>query len=394
MARRMKDVNHRTRASRVSTILLLVGLVPAPGFGQVPQWFLGERTASIGDQAGEGQELFWVRDATVAPDGRILVLDGGSHSIRVYSGDGVFIRAVGGEGDGPGEYRGPWTFRRLESGDLLIYDRVAQRLTRLDESLDVVGTQPIIYDVGASIPVRGRLRPLESGTVLIAGGDISMMEAARRPAGLHEDDLLVVAYRGGESIPILKRPRGPTFGVRTRQQGLAPPVPFEEALLYAAGRSGLVVGTTHGTTFQLVNEVGEPAAEFTADGSPRAVTPADWDRFQDEFRRTRSTGVTIRGLRTDPGPSVDKFLRTTPRGRAFPLFDAVLVDEQDRLWVREYSLVGDTVTWQIVDVDRGVVGRIALPRDWDLMEAGEAYVLVRERDELDVETVRRYALEH
>jgi len=358
------------------------------------RWWVQESPAvSIGDGTGEGQDLFSVSDAAVAPDGSILILDGGSHSIRVYSSEGAFLRSVGRDGDGPGEYRSLRAFRILPSGELLVHDPVALRLTRLEKNLEVLGTERIAGDVGASIPVPGRLRPLESGTVLIAGADVSVMDAVRRPDGLHEDDLVVASHRDGGSKTIVRMPRGTTFTARTGQQGLTQPVPFEEVALFASGPAELVVGTSHGTVFQRMTEDGEVSGEFMVHGSSRAVTSRDWDRFREYFLRTRSGTLSIRGIRTDRGPNLEEFLKSTPRGHEFPLFDALLVSEQGQLWAREYSLEGDSVTWQITDVEKGPVGCITLPRAWTILEASQDYLLVRERDEFDVEIVRKYAVE-
>lgn len=380
------------KVAAVTLLALAVLLPPTPATAQDLLRIQGKPVASIGDGSGKGQDLSLVGDATLAPDGRILLLDGGSHSIRVYSPTGAFLSSVGRDGDGPGEYRGFRSFRLLPSGELLIYDGVAQRLTRLDADLDVMDTRRVAFDVGAGIPVRGDLRPLNSSTVLIARGNVSIMESVRRGDGRYEDDLVVVAHRDEASTAILKRPRGPTFKVSTGRQGLFPPVPFEEALLFAAGAFWLVSGTTHGTTFEIVGEDGEPLGTFELTGSPRPVTARDWDLFKDRFREARSGGFSIRGMQMQSGTNVEKFLDATPRGRLFPLFDALLVDGLDRLWVREYSLEGDTVTWQIAELNRGVTGRLDIPRAWTLLEAGQDYVLVRERDEFDVEMVRKYVI--
>lgn len=389
-----QSMNRLTKAMAFTEVVLaVVGISPAP-MGAQEQWRVQESPAvSIGDGTGEGQDLFSVSDAAVAPDGSILILDGGSRSIRVYSRDGAFLRSVGRDGDGPGEYRSLRALRVLRSGEVLVHDPVALRLTRLDKNLEVMGTERIARDVGASVPVPGRLRPLESGTVLMAGGDVAIMDAVRRPDGVHQDDLVFSAHRDGGFRKILRMPRGTTFTVRTGQRGLTQPVPFEERALFASGPSELVVGTSHDTVFRRMTEDGEVAGEFVAYGSPRPATSRDWDHFRDSFLRTWSGTLSIRGIRTDQSPNLEEFLKSTPRGGEFPLFDALMVSEQGQLWVREYSLEGDSVTWQITYMRKGPVGRITLPRAWTIFEATQDYVLVRERDEFDVEIVRKYAID-
>lgn len=109
---------------------------------------------SIGDGPGDGHELYQVADATVAPDGRILLLDGGSHTVRSYGPQGRLLKSVGGKGDGPGEYQSLRTLRLLASGDLLVYDLVSQRG---DPTHAGPGSRP--YDPGGTRPRRHHPRP-------------------------------------------------------------------------------------------------------------------------------------------------------------------------------------------------------------------------------------------
>ena len=380
-------------ATALCAVLALTAIHPPRGLGAQQLWRLQPQPqVSIGDGPGDGHELYQVADATVAPDGRILLLDGGSHTVRIYGPQGRLLKSVGGKGDGPGEYQSLRTLRLLASGDLLVYDLVSQRVTRLTPDLDVAHTTRVGHDVGVTIPVRSHLRPLASGAALRAGGNIGVPEAVRRPEGLHQDDVAIFVTDGSEDRRIVVRRAPPSFKVTTGNQSLSPPVPFEATLLFTGSPTGVVVGSSHGTTFEALDARGQEEGTFIAEGTPRPVTSEDWDLFQAEFRRVRSQGIMIRGMMAVPGENVDKFLARTPRGKEFPLFDALLVDQMGRLWVREYGLAGDLARWQVLEAGRGVVGRIDMPRAWTLLEAGDDFVLVRERDELDVELVRKYGI--
>jgi hypothetical protein len=74
--------------------------------------------ATIGDSTGAGLEQYQFSSIAAVlelPDGTIWVADGGESEgigtqtplIRQFDSTGVFIRQVGREGDGPGEYRKP-----------------------------------------------------------------------------------------------------------------------------------------------------------------------------------------------------------------------------------------------------------------------------------------------
>lgn len=58
----------------------------------------------------EGQEEYQfvgVHAVNEAPDGSIFVQDSGLHMVRVFSSRGEFVRQIGRQGGGPGEFRFP-----------------------------------------------------------------------------------------------------------------------------------------------------------------------------------------------------------------------------------------------------------------------------------------------
>ena len=69
-------------------------------------WRIGpEPDVSIGVLEGEEPYMFdWVADATILPDGRIVVADGGTQEVRVFDRDGRHLTTWGGEGGGPREF--------------------------------------------------------------------------------------------------------------------------------------------------------------------------------------------------------------------------------------------------------------------------------------------------
>ena len=61
------------------------------------------RDLVIGDDDADGAAIFSrITDVAVDSRGRIIIAD---HVVRMFDSDGVFVRAIGSEGEGPGEYR-------------------------------------------------------------------------------------------------------------------------------------------------------------------------------------------------------------------------------------------------------------------------------------------------
>ena len=88
---------------------------PAPPAGSRLEWRIGpEPRVSIGRREGEDPCLLYrAMDATILPDGRIVVANGGSGELRFFDSAGSHLTSRGGQGEGPGEFLGlrslePW----------------------------------------------------------------------------------------------------------------------------------------------------------------------------------------------------------------------------------------------------------------------------------------------
>ncbi|MCY4571386.1 MAG: 6-bladed beta-propeller, partial [Gemmatimonadetes bacterium] len=73
--------------------------------GNAGAWRLVEELR-LGNVMGDGPEGFGdIQDIAVDPTGRIYVLDVASEEVRVFGGDGAYLRTMAREGEGPGEFR-------------------------------------------------------------------------------------------------------------------------------------------------------------------------------------------------------------------------------------------------------------------------------------------------
>jgi hypothetical protein len=72
----------------------------------VSHWSVSpEPSVVIGQEGDRRYEFFYIVGAATLSDGYLVVADGGSQELRVFNRDGEFVRAHGGNGDGPGEFR-------------------------------------------------------------------------------------------------------------------------------------------------------------------------------------------------------------------------------------------------------------------------------------------------
>jgi hypothetical protein len=119
-----------------------------------------ERTLQSGD--GGAGELANPTSIALVPDGSVFVVDDAPASVKFYDATGRFVRIVGREGSGPGEYRAPMI--AVNSTFLAVQDPQQSRATlfRLDGSLVRSFAsaccsfgRPISLDAGSRVRVPG-----------------------------------------------------------------------------------------------------------------------------------------------------------------------------------------------------------------------------------------------
>jgi hypothetical protein len=83
-----------------------------------------------------------------------------------------------------------------------------------------------------------------------------------------------------------------------------------------------------------------------------------------------------------------------PVPETMPVFEALMVDKEGNLWVRDYRRSGDDTPprWAVFDRDGRMIGFVDMPAGLTIFEIGADYVLGRERDEWDAQHVRVYEL--
>ncbi len=119
--------------------------------GEAADWDdarIAEVVATIGLAEGPPEYLFGdIRSVAADRTGRIYVADRMGSTVRVYDPDGTFLRHLGREGRGPGEYRWPGDLTFGPDGRLYVRD--SNRITILAATSpgaipdSVVGTWPI-----------------------------------------------------------------------------------------------------------------------------------------------------------------------------------------------------------------------------------------------------------
>ena len=126
----------------------------------------------------ENYALFGPTGAARLADGRIAILNSGSHEVRFYDADGTYRSSVGGEGQGPGELFVIRAWGRLRGDTLLILSRYPG-LTWISSDEEIVRQERFDFT-----PFQMTCRLAEGGYGVLRDGSIL----------LRQDDNFAPAY--------------------------------------------------------------------------------------------------------------------------------------------------------------------------------------------------------
>jgi hypothetical protein len=353
---------------------------PAPAFA--PTWTLEPLpVASIGDGMGDpALELHDVTDVILMADGSVVVANAGTHEVRLYSPSGRPGHAVGGPGEGPGEFMGEIQLACMPGDSILAYDWSLRRATVLDRHA-VVGRTIDLRHLDPNVNLRG---VQADGTLLLSLRHLRLNE------GLNADS--VVFVRTDTRGAPIDWPGWARLSRLVLRQFDGPPVvddlPFGPVGDAAAFADGLLVLDGAAPQFVIRGDAGVPTTIVRWDAQPPTITQGMIDRFMDWDRtierRYTSPSVRERWLGSIEFPAVAP-------ATAGLVIDAaasrVLVEQWHAPWA-----VGNA-PWLVFATDGHLIARLEVPAGLDVMAASGDLIAGLERDALAVEHVRIYRIE-
>lgn len=133
-------------------------------------------TDSIGVEIGDPEYILgWPLSPTHSPEGNIAFVDKMKHTAFMFTPDGEFIRTIGREGEGPGEFHLPWALSFYSDGSMLISDPYA--ITLFDSNCEYQNEMTwtsfcpsliTALDSGGFIGLKTEYLPGEDGIVIIS----------------------------------------------------------------------------------------------------------------------------------------------------------------------------------------------------------------------------------
>lgn len=322
--------------------------------------------------------LHRVYGATRLSDGRIVVLDNGSLQVRFYSPEGKFLRAVGGEGEGPGEFASLWALFRLRKDSIVVWDHDLQRIT--------------VFTADGDYARSGRLEPPfvnepHPYVVFRDGSLFYSYEQRHSPEnGCTTERVLLVRYGpSGVGRDTLGEVESGRYCRATRTFLTRPD--FEAYARVDASPRRVYVATGEERAVRVLEPDGRLERLVRWGGQREPVTEADVEAYR-EWQLARY----------DRSPRLEKRIRrgqeVRPTAEYFPTLRALKAADTGHLWVRLYGRppFEGPERWMVFDPDGRLLGTVQVPRALEIHQIGKDYVLGVFEGELDVEHVRLYAL--
>ena len=343
-------------------------------WSEATAWRLSsEPILTIGELDGpEEYLLFQVSGARQLSNGNIVIANAGTGELRFYDPNGRHVRSIGGEGDGPGEFRSmgePWP---LGSDSIAIWDSRNARLTVFD----------IDGEFGRSFrldPITDALRPSPQG--ILADNALLVSAAVRRegqrPEGISQDSILYSRYslEGAHMATFIRR-QGHWYILRDLGGGMS-------------GGGQLInwpnpTATVFGERWYYGSAESWEIGVYSADGALTRL-----------YRRDKPNRIFTEEKR-DEGPESSSaqvlFTITMPTPETFPAYRSFKVSDDGSLWVENFIVPNEQPSWAVFREDGRFLGDVETPIGAQVTHIGDDFVLVIWEDELEVQQVQMYEL--
>jgi hypothetical protein len=334
---------------------------------QVRVWRIDARPIlDIGAESEDTVETFTsVVGATRAPDGGLIVADMKDHELRYFTPAGRFQRAVGRQGDGPGEFQ--YLLRILRCGDSL-YE--IEGGTGKWSVFSVAGK--FVRNFTLAMPPTSSRYPYRFACN--AAGQTINYDWERHGDERHGEFRSMVPFwianpDGSIRASLGIFPGDERFGELDHNGRLAgtAPHPLGKSTVTAIGRTRAYIGTADSFSILVFDLNGHRIGTLNTPRTNLKTTPADISRFWSIDTVGKSDGYRQSELRRF---AEVKFPATVPA------YAALLVDRDDDLWVQNYPRPTDRMShWVVFNQAGSLLATIDLPLNLTVTEIGRDYIL-------------------
>jgi hypothetical protein len=355
-----------------------------------PTWTVApEPLLDIGVQEGESAyELDRVVGARRLSDGSIVIANAGSGELRLFDSRGRFVRSMGREGAGPGEFRSISWVQVLPLDTILVVDPDLRRITAFSVAGELQWTAS---SEGTGYPWPGDVRLPDGTFVLVTEtGDVwDRIRSGQARVGQTDRNTAVLARYtpSGALIDTIGRFQGYEEAITERDgRPTTTYPPWGRLITHWLGTDRVYVGTQEAAEVRAYLPEGRLAAIIRWQEGDLAITAEDLDRFN-------AVQFELAGLDSVARQAIVARTKSLPMPDARPAYGRVMLDQLGLVWISEpHILIAAPGHWTAIDPGKGVLGQLEVPSHFDVYEIGLDYVLGRWADDVGVQHVRLLGL--
>lgn len=342
----------------------------------------------VGMREGPSEYIFSrIVSAKRSDSGRLTVADGASGEIRVFNEAGRLLTRFGGKGSGPGEFRSISSVQSVSGDSTVVWDYGAGRLSvfgsdgELASDFDLHERRP--RGVGWVGPGRYLLKVSTTTPTMPSGTESTVIrDTVRFEAWSPDGDVSPFAddlYPAVESALLARVVEGK---VRFAEA----PRLFGRDVHAAFSSERIALGSSDRFSIDVFDVTGTPIHTLRMPGVERPATQQDVDRWME---------ATLEQAGDTPGTraALDLMANSAPLPTLMPAFADLLLDGDQNLWVQEFTAPGATeIRWLVFDRDGAFQGVVRVPIELRITYVGRGEAIGVWKDELDVESVRVFAI--
>ena len=275
----------------------------------------------------EGEFFSSLVSVAMDNSGAVYACDYAANNIKKFNADGEFLKIIGKEGQGPGEFGSPLRIDIIRDR-LLVWDSMNMRMSLL--SLDGEYLKSVIWDrTQQGWPYD--IKSFPDGRIGFEGR-ISFRRGKSRPEEWiihlfsYDMEHLREVYR--RDVRSRKNIMNPEL---QRQQSI--PVPFFAGVHWDVSPKGkIVIGYSDRYEVEIHDPVKGKISSFSREYEPVEVTKEDREKYFAGMIFSTSVGGTVTRKQGAP----DYFVKNTDFPKYKPAFNGIICDSEGNIWVHTY----------------------------------------------------------
>jgi hypothetical protein len=310
------------------------------------------------------EDLFFENPSTVTcdPEGNIYVADSGALNIKKFDAQGKFVKTIGREGQGPGEFGGLY-YSTFAKDRLIVWDSGNRRLCAFTPDGEFIKSANVAYEEGS---VR-KLRGFSTGEVAVEK-EISFRNQPDKPQtctiDLYSPDLELVRT-------IYKRELWRKKYIRTQDYGTTTLYfPYSADVRWDVIPDGLIIiGYSDSCELEICDRSGIKISTISHTYEPVKVTEKDKKDYFDSLAFYRG------GERLKEVP--DYITKYTQFPKHKPVYENILVDAEGNIWVvlnRENQEENGKM-FDVFDPEGNFISLVVMEGDAAFPDNRNAYIL-------------------